>query len=284
MGYLYRYTDLNDGIIKYVGIVYSEKRSLTKRIKEHEKDFWYGLGNWKIEYVENIQTRMDAEILEAYYINLYKSDKWYNRAKASWGNCTLFNENMFSNIRWQDISCYYQNISKQKIEINKIKDKKNVKKTKDIVNIFFYQFIDYIAPYWKKKGIIKFNERQVFYFFENVNIQNFFNRTLTREDKYHIFGELAISCISLRCDFEESFETVRLTSSITIHSNIISIQLLNSNEVNTELMEIYTKLLDGDKFTNDFRNKNTIYMLSNLYSKNMIAQNIIKKYNEENYL
>lgn len=164
MGYLYRYTDLNDGIIKYVGIVYSEKRSLTKRIKEHEKDFWYGLGNWKIEYVENIQTRMDAEILEAYYINLYKSDKWYNRAKASWGNCTLFNENMFSNIRWQDISCYYQNISKQKIEINKIKDKKNVKKTKDIVNIFFINLLIILHHIGRRKVLLNLMSVKFFTF------------------------------------------------------------------------------------------------------------------------
>ena len=36
MAYIYRYTDLVDNIIKYVGIVWSDNRSLEDRLYEHE--------------------------------------------------------------------------------------------------------------------------------------------------------------------------------------------------------------------------------------------------------
>ena len=38
MAYVYRYTDLADNIIKYVGIVYGENRTLKQRIYEHFRD------------------------------------------------------------------------------------------------------------------------------------------------------------------------------------------------------------------------------------------------------
>lgn len=35
MGYVYRYTDLTDNVIKYVGIVWKDNRTLDDRIYEH---------------------------------------------------------------------------------------------------------------------------------------------------------------------------------------------------------------------------------------------------------
>ena len=51
MAYVYRYIDENDGIIKYVGIVY--KRMIDVRIKAHASvDDWRDKGNWRVEYFE----------------------------------------------------------------------------------------------------------------------------------------------------------------------------------------------------------------------------------------
>lgn len=53
MGYVYRYTDIADGIVKYVGIVSSENRTLLQRVKEHQTyDDWCNGSQWKIEYLE----------------------------------------------------------------------------------------------------------------------------------------------------------------------------------------------------------------------------------------
>lgn len=86
MGYVYRYTDLEDNIIKYVGIVWSN-RPLLQRIKEHQyNDSWCINKKWKIEYIkEDINTRTDAEYFEAHYISLYQTDKYFNTSKAGWG-------------------------------------------------------------------------------------------------------------------------------------------------------------------------------------------------------
>lgn len=87
MGFVYRYIDKEDNIIKYVGIVYGKTRTLKNRIEEHKTQDWWAKGNnFRIEYLkENINTRTDAEYFEAHYISLYNTDKWYNKAKANWG-------------------------------------------------------------------------------------------------------------------------------------------------------------------------------------------------------
>ena len=87
MAYVYRYTDKADGIIKYVGIVWSETRSLLQRIAEHSKyDAWCKGKEWKIEYIsENIHSRTDAEYMEAHFVSLFRTGNWYNTAKADWG-------------------------------------------------------------------------------------------------------------------------------------------------------------------------------------------------------
>lgn len=86
MGYVYKYIDKKDGIVKYVGIVYCEGRSLAQRIKEHTMDSWYETSEWNIYYLESgINTRTDAEYLEAHYIALYNTGKYFNKAKSGWG-------------------------------------------------------------------------------------------------------------------------------------------------------------------------------------------------------
>ena len=89
MKYIYRYTDLTDGIIKYVGIVYSENRSLSQRINEHKRDYWYS-DAFKVEYIafEDI-SKSDLNALEGHYICVYKTYKWFNESKNDWGESKL---------------------------------------------------------------------------------------------------------------------------------------------------------------------------------------------------
>lgn len=84
MGYVYRYIDQSDNIIKYVGIVWAG--SLRKRIKQHQREEKFNHIDWKIEYIhENIDSRTDAEYFEAHYISLYGTDKYLNISKSGWG-------------------------------------------------------------------------------------------------------------------------------------------------------------------------------------------------------
>lgn len=77
---------MSDGIIKYIGIVWSDNRRLKDRIYEHKNDYWFKDKQWKIEYIDReISSRTDAEYLEAHFISLYQTNKWYNRSKAEWG-------------------------------------------------------------------------------------------------------------------------------------------------------------------------------------------------------
>lgn len=85
--YVYRYTDLNDSIIKYVGIV--NKGTLVGRNKQHMREDWYKNGEFMLEYIE-VPNQSTAEAIESHLIALYGTDKWYNKAKAGWGLIEYF--------------------------------------------------------------------------------------------------------------------------------------------------------------------------------------------------
>lgn len=86
MSCVYRYIDVEDNVIKYVGIVWSSNSSLEKRVKQHLTDYWYPKHVWKIEYLDYpIESRTDAEYIESHFIALYQTNKYYNRSKAGWG-------------------------------------------------------------------------------------------------------------------------------------------------------------------------------------------------------
>lgn len=98
MGCVYRYTDLNDNIIKYVGIS-KNKRSLINRITNHQSDYWYSFSDkWKIEFIDlgevfNAPSRTDMEYFEAHLINLYETGKYGNKKhKVGWGVSNLLPE------------------------------------------------------------------------------------------------------------------------------------------------------------------------------------------------
>lgn len=81
--FVYRYIDKEDGIIKYVGIVKSDR--LKKRILDHRyADKWQSKHLWRIEYIE-CANQSEAEAWESHLIALYGTGKYYNKSKVGWG-------------------------------------------------------------------------------------------------------------------------------------------------------------------------------------------------------
>lgn len=80
---VYRYTDIYDGVIKYVGIV--RKGTLASRIAGHSvDDGWCKNRDWFIEYFP-CESKSEIEAFESHLIALYGTDKYYNKKKAGWG-------------------------------------------------------------------------------------------------------------------------------------------------------------------------------------------------------
>lgn len=84
MGYVYKFTDLSDGIVKNIGIVYKEGRTLYQRVYEHFRDDEWCKGSFRIEYI-TVNSRTDASAYESHYIALYQTYKYSNKDKSNWG-------------------------------------------------------------------------------------------------------------------------------------------------------------------------------------------------------
>ena len=119
MGYVYRYTDLTDNIIKYVGIVWSENRTLEQRIREHYLyDEWCNGKQWKVEYLE-IDNKTDCEGLEGHFISLYGTNEWYNKGKANWGISNIYS---MINWEWKEFEYTHEDIEIKKRNNRRIND------------------------------------------------------------------------------------------------------------------------------------------------------------------
>ena len=129
MGYIYRYIDLEDNIIKYVGIVWSKNRTLEHRIRDHElNDSWCWDKKWKIEYItENINTRTDAEYLESHYISLYGTSKYYNIKKKDWGISSFISD---KEQEWKEYKVIKSDKAKNEKQISKLEVFANMIKDK----------------------------------------------------------------------------------------------------------------------------------------------------------
>lgn len=86
MPIVYRYTDLNDNIVKYIGIITSKSktRTLEDRLKEHRTKHEWAHGNFSIDYII-VDSRTDAEAFESHFITYYQTYNYYNKAKSDWG-------------------------------------------------------------------------------------------------------------------------------------------------------------------------------------------------------
>lgn len=108
MRVVYRYIDKKDGLIKYIGIVTSDKRTLSQRVKEHMSDSWYNNGDWSIEYfTEDLDTKGECEAWEGHLIAKYKTYEWYNKAKSNWG----LNKNLPEEPEWKVHVCDESSVS-----------------------------------------------------------------------------------------------------------------------------------------------------------------------------
>lgn len=138
MGYVYKYIDLEDNITKYIGIIWSDNRSLAQRIEEHRReDEWCKNKTWRIEYFY-VNTRTDAECLEAHYIEFYKTYNYYNTSKSNWGICSFLPVGIQWNLYKEDTSILTKLKDKNSILLdennelkNKIKSLEYVIKEKD---------------------------------------------------------------------------------------------------------------------------------------------------------
>lgn len=90
MALVYRYVDLLDDIIKYIGIVWGENSTLENRIRQHSKEDKFKGKNWKIEVLNvQVNSRTDAECYESHYIALYRTYNYLNVAKKKFGLCSF---------------------------------------------------------------------------------------------------------------------------------------------------------------------------------------------------
>lgn len=91
MGYIYRYKDLKDNKIKYIGIVYGNKNSIKTRHWQHKgKDKWCKLSDFECEYLDyEVTNKTDLHLLEAHFIGKYKTFNYFNISKGDWGESNL---------------------------------------------------------------------------------------------------------------------------------------------------------------------------------------------------
>lgn len=114
--YVYKYIDRKDNIVKYVGCVYGKKATLAKRISQHENDYWFSYSSYIVKYLDiNIQSRTDAEYIESHFINLYKSYKYYNKAKSGWGVSSFIPS--YDDNQWKEL--YTKNCNSNMIDTSK---------------------------------------------------------------------------------------------------------------------------------------------------------------------
>ena len=79
---VYRYIDVSDWKIKYVGITVNG--TLVNRHKGHIKEEWYKNGRFICEYIQ-VDNQSEAEAIESHLIALYDTGKYFNKAKTGWG-------------------------------------------------------------------------------------------------------------------------------------------------------------------------------------------------------
>lgn len=100
MPYVYRYTDLDDNTVKYIGIIKNDTH-FPGRFDDHKRDKLAGR-NWKIEYIY-VSTITDAEALEYHFIAFYQTYNWFNVAKRNGGLCT-FAPSVYE-FEWEEYEC-----------------------------------------------------------------------------------------------------------------------------------------------------------------------------------
>jgi len=180
MAYVYRYTDRADNIVKYIGIVWGENRTLKDRIREHDKEEWCNLRIWKIDYLKiDDLSRTDAEYIEAHLISVYKTYEYFNKAKGNWGKSIYINHDAFEWIEYNRKSSY-ETIRELRTEL-KNKNKIIKQLTYDIKNPDYSVFE--ILDEERKKEIYELKKEIQKYKDESNNYYQLWNELL--QEKLH---------------------------------------------------------------------------------------------------
>ena len=143
MPWIYRYRDLEDNKIKYIGLVYGDnKKDLRKRIKQHKLDIEFchnNLEHWYLSMKEYevdvltpkvVKTKNDAEMLEGHFISVYGTQNYLNKAKSNWGESSYLKDVEFDWIPYTDI-CPSNDV----IETIKSLQKENQQLTREIIDL-----------------------------------------------------------------------------------------------------------------------------------------------------
>lgn len=85
---VYKYVHKTTKEVDYVGILWSHKRKLSRRITEHSRNDNMDLSIYDVFYF-NVTTKADAEIWEGHLISHYKTHNKLNKYKSKWGLCTF---------------------------------------------------------------------------------------------------------------------------------------------------------------------------------------------------
>lgn len=111
MPFVYRYTDADDGIVKYIGIS-KNKETLINRIRSHKNDsVGTTISNPIVEILE-VRTLCDAHALEGHFISEYRTGDYLNSAKIDWGICTFAPLSL--DLNWMDFDEYLDALSHKK--------------------------------------------------------------------------------------------------------------------------------------------------------------------------
>lgn len=121
---MYRYTDLNDNTVKYIGIITGAKnRCLEERLREHRKKNEWSKGYYQIDFFA-VKSRTDAEAYESHLIAKYNTQNYYNKAKTGWGLSDYLPEQKWIHYVTYD-GKFSMDKSRTKIEIDEKEKLKN---------------------------------------------------------------------------------------------------------------------------------------------------------------
>jgi len=204
MPYVYYYKDTNDDTVKYVGLI-KEDHNFPLRFAQHKNDSWYAEGNWSIWYLP-VETRTDAEALEAHYIALFGTWKYYNKRKADWGECSFAPDS----IKWAEFDAMRTEPVIDFIRELEIVEA-NVKRLRTALSK--YDSIDIIDLFIEKKIIHDDREmietKRLYGAFENYRIQSMRSDPVGRSTFYKIMENKGYKRIRTRAGYFFNGITIR---------------------------------------------------------------------------
>ena len=200
MATVYRYFNTDTNEYDYIGIVYSESRTLDQRVYEHAREGRFD-SNYKIQYFE-VPTQSDAEVWEGHLITKYETFKRLNDKKAKWGLCSYLpnDEDLWLDYEPKEIKT--RNINPNIKKYRHIKDYKWNLKTifnynticfdKDILENYNFKHNDCVdedGVYIHKLGIAQL-ERPVWQNYGQVDEEYCKTRNISSEDYLKLTADL----------------------------------------------------------------------------------------------